>query len=27
MDALRNLEDPMEVAKRRQIPLKRVFEG
>jgi small subunit ribosomal protein S5 len=27
MDALRNLEDPMEVAKRRGIPLKRVFEG
>jgi small subunit ribosomal protein S5 len=27
MDALRNLEDPMQVAKRRQIPLKRVFEG
>ena len=27
IDALRNLEDPMEVAKRRGIPLKRVFEG
>jgi small subunit ribosomal protein S5 len=27
MDALRNLEDPMEVAKRRGVPLKRVFEG
>ena len=27
MDALRNLEDPMEVAKRRSIPLNRVFEG
>jgi small subunit ribosomal protein S5 len=27
MDALRNLEDPMEVAKRRQVPLNRVFEG
>ena len=27
MDALRNLEDPMQVAKRRHIPLKRVFEG
>jgi small subunit ribosomal protein S5 len=27
MDALRNLEDPMEVAKRRSIPLTRVFEG
>lgn len=27
MDALRNLEDPLEVAKRRGIPLKRVFEG
>lgn len=27
MDALRNLEDPMQVAKRRNIPLKRVFEG
>jgi len=27
MDALRNLEDPMEVAKRRNLPLKRVFEG
>ncbi len=27
MDALSNLEDPMEVAKRRGIPLKKVFEG
>ncbi|MBT4603794.1 MAG: 30S ribosomal protein S5, partial [Bacteroidetes Order II. Incertae sedis bacterium] len=27
MDALRNLEDPLQVAKRRGIPLKRVFEG
>jgi len=27
MDALNNLEDPMVVAKRRGIPLKRVFEG
>lgn len=27
MDALTNLEDPMIVAKRRGIPLKRVFEG
>lgn len=27
MDALANLEDPMVVAKRRGIPLKRVFEG
>jgi len=27
MDALENLEDPMIVAKRRGIPLKRVFEG
>lgn len=27
IDALRNLEDPMIVAKRRGIPLKRVFEG
>lgn len=27
IDALKNLEDPMSVAKRRGIPLKRVFEG
>ena len=27
IDALKNLEDPMIVAKRRGIPLKRVFEG
>ncbi len=27
IDALKNLEDPMMVAKRRGIPLKRVFEG
>lgn len=27
IDALKNLEDPMTVAKRRGIPLKRVFEG
>lgn len=27
MDALNQLEDPMEIAKRRGIPLKKVFEG
>jgi len=27
MDALANLEDPLEVAKRRGVPLSRVFEG
>ncbi|PSQ89839.1 MAG: 30S ribosomal protein S5 [Bacteroidetes bacterium QS_8_64_10] len=27
MDALRQLEDPIEVARRRDIPLKKVFEG
>jgi len=27
MDALANLQDPMEVAKRRGIPLRKVFEG
>ncbi|GIV57396.1 MAG: 30S ribosomal protein S5 [Rhodothermaceae bacterium] len=27
VDALANLEDPMEVAKRRGVPLKKVFEG
>jgi small subunit ribosomal protein S5 len=27
MDALAALEDPMEVAKRRGVPLRKVFEG